>query len=802
MKEIRDEKGRSHSTSQLSLLFSPLLISAVVMSTLVFSACGGGGGTDGGANSSGDPTPGSLLTIGPGPHPRVDLPGRLSVLLQVLSNDGRPVPGLTAEDFVLRENGSLVSTSESQQRLLPKPRIFRAYAHLLLDLSGSVAGDPEGLAAELAAAHAFVDEALAEPSVEVAISWFFGAPTSVPGYLPGSTGPLGFSSSAPDLHAAIDNVNDVTVTSNSTNLYGAVLDGLAILDGAAAGADAMGLEFFSLSLITFTDGTDQAGLVTSEAAVAALEAGNYSAYTIGLGHEIDTASLTLLGPDGFVQAADLPDLTPGFTDVAEDVRDLANSFYLVGYVSPKQHGSGSNTLRITASQGGDSASLELDFMADYFSGGAGFLDFLDPTDATSDGAVNGIVKRPENGILVTGWQDGPAGDTRSMFLEARDETLGLDTSFGSAGRLEVTSIGTDLHITPGALLSNPTDGTSTVGLTLRTGSDDMNPTVQVLRLNSDGSTDATWTPAPGPDAPQEVIQMAAHPEGGLVLLASRATGDLAIWRILETPFGLDTSFGSAGVASWDASTNITPTALAVRQDGRILAAATAHNPFAAAPDLTLVQWNADGSLDTEFGSSGVLRNFGTFQNSVVGTGLALRIDELDRALCAGFLSAAPGASHPTPAFWRWDANGLPDDTWAGNSSGAFPGTGLVALGAAFTANPAVLFGRDSRATAFCLRTDGSLLAVGTRENAEGHADLAWWRLSDDGRLDHSWNGTGFMIEDGTLDDNASEKCGTLLIDGTGRILGGGTSKIEEAFSRGLLWIDSDQGRSFAPLGDH
>ncbi|MDE0903749.1 MAG: hypothetical protein OSB42_03885 [Planctomycetota bacterium] len=765
---------------------------------LLFTACGGGGGASDDPGTVSAPTPGDLITIGPGPHPRIDLPGRLSVLLQVLSDDGRPVPGLSASDFVLRENGSLVSTSESQQRLLPKPRVFRAYAHLLLDLSGSVAGDPDGLAAELAAAHAFVDEALAEPSVEVAISWFFGAPASVPGYLPGSSGPLGFTSNAAQLHAAIDNVNDVTVTSNSTNLFGAVLDGLAVLDTAAANASAMGLEFFSLSLITFTDGTDQAGLVTRDAAVAALSAGDYSAYTIGLGNEIDTQSLTLLGPDGFVQAGDLPDLTPGFTDVAGDVRDLANSFYLVGYVSPKLHGSGSNTLRITASRDGDSASLELDFLADYFSGGAGFMESIAHEDVSTDSSLTHLAPWVDNGCMVTGWKDDGSGNQRTMYMEARDQELLPDSSFGVAGRLEWSTLGSPDHITPGALLFDPLTGKSHLAVTLRTEATDPNPSVQILRLNADGSTDVSWIPAPGPDAPREVVDLATHPGGGLVLLATRAAGDLAIWRILETPFDLDGSFGTGGIASWSVSTDITPKALAVRDDGRILVSGTAHNPMAAATDMLLVQWNSDGTLDTGFGTQGVLRNFGSFQNDVVGTPEALAIDVQDRALVVGRLAAAPGAAHPSPAFWRCDASGQPDLTWTGNSSGPYAGSGLVALGPVFTAEPAVLFGRTSGATAFCMRPDGSILAVGTRENAEGHTDLAWWRLDSQGRLDHSWNGTGFMIEDGTLEDNASESCGSLLIDGTGRVLAAGSSTQGVDPTRALLWIDQGGQRTFEP----
>ncbi|HPF13899.1 MAG TPA: hypothetical protein PLJ12_06500, partial [Planctomycetota bacterium] len=75
---------------------------------------GGGGG---GSGSTATYQPGAIVDAGGGANPlRVDLPGRLSVLVQVTDTAGNPVAGLTNENFALYEDSQLVSRTESQQQ--------------------------------------------------------------------------------------------------------------------------------------------------------------------------------------------------------------------------------------------------------------------------------------------------------------------------------------------------------------------------------------------------------------------------------------------------------------------------------------------------------------------------------------------------------------------------------------------------------------------------------------------------------------------------------------------------------------
>lgn len=70
---------------------------------------------------------------------RIDLPGRVSMLVRVLDRLGNPHPGLVAEDFRLFENDVEISPSEAQQRL---PRVHQLLSLLLLDLHSSISQDP------------------------------------------------------------------------------------------------------------------------------------------------------------------------------------------------------------------------------------------------------------------------------------------------------------------------------------------------------------------------------------------------------------------------------------------------------------------------------------------------------------------------------------------------------------------------------------------------------------------------------------------------------------------------------------
>ncbi|MFZ4764994.1 MAG: choice-of-anchor D domain-containing protein, partial [Roseimicrobium sp.] len=80
--------------------------------------------------------------------------------------------------------------------------------------------------------------------------------------------------------------------------------------------------------------------------------------------------------------------------------------------------------------------------------------------------------------------------------------------------------------------------------------------------------------------------------------------DFALARILSNG-NLDTSFGTSGKATTDiAGSNDRAQALLVQPDGKIIAAGFAHN--GSNEDVALVRYLANGSLDTAFGTDGIV----------------------------------------------------------------------------------------------------------------------------------------------------------------------------------------------------
>jgi hypothetical protein len=204
---------------------------------------------------------------------------------------------------------------------------------------------------------------------------------------------LDFSTDARALQSAVDALTRNALTADpqydvSTNLNGAVLHGLGVLD---ARQDAMARgQLFSGSLVVFTDGTDQAGRVADEAAVSAVAASPHACFTIGLGGETDELHLEALGRNGFAWAADSDGLGNAFDTIAEDIRAESGKHYILGYCSPKRKGTHRVTLRVKDYAG----SISYTFAADTFTGGCDPLAITDGFEPGSGTCVLSV--QPES----------------------------------------------------------------------------------------------------------------------------------------------------------------------------------------------------------------------------------------------------------------------------------------------------------------------------------------------------------------------------------------------------------------------
>ena len=274
------------------------------------------------------------------------LPANVSVLFKVDTVADHPVAGLEPAGFDLFENERLISEFESQRTILPKVGQFQYSIALLLDLSGSIVAS-ENLEALKAAAQRFI-EAIMFPEddprygeIEMGI-WWFGGQTKVAPLVPVTIAPA-------ELAGGVAGISEALTVDNSTNLYGAVMQGMELAERRLATIEGQNV-ISAGSVVLFTDGTDQANRVSREEALAAVRRAEdgISVYTIGLGGEIDEETLTEIGRDGFVSAPRIEELVPRFQEIADLIRDEANSYYLLEYCSPKRDGDNELTIRATA----------------------------------------------------------------------------------------------------------------------------------------------------------------------------------------------------------------------------------------------------------------------------------------------------------------------------------------------------------------------------------------------------------------------------------------------------------------------
>ncbi len=297
------------------------------------------------------------------------LPGKISIFFKVSDNDGNPVPGLTASEFIIYEQGrnddcfNTISTSESLARISPNSQIFNNSTLLVLDLSNSVLSS--SLAELKSASISFIDNVMptnGQDSFKMAIYWFDGENEL---HL---LNPL--TTSKQELTSAIEGITNDISNDPSTDLYGAVIKATDIAEDLVQESDVNSI-IGAASVVVFTDGTDQASRFTEDAALQKVNdaSPNISFFSIGLGSEIDTQVLTEIGKTFNVFAGNEQELETTFNDISFRVSQQANSFYLFEYCSPKRDGSGENNLAIQVTQGSRQGAVQTKFDAEGFTGG-------------------------------------------------------------------------------------------------------------------------------------------------------------------------------------------------------------------------------------------------------------------------------------------------------------------------------------------------------------------------------------------------------------------------------------------------
>jgi uncharacterized protein YegL len=248
----------------------------------------------------------------------VQKPSNVAVYFTVDTRQGDPVPGLTAEQFRIYEDETLVSPFESKQTILNPEVAVRHYTLLLLDMSGSVTKSGQ-LPALQDAVNRFTSKVAALQ--ETAVYAFDGRTEIIQlrGFGPaGNVNLAGFTTQDP-----------------STNLNGAVVKAIDVLEKHLEKSPTP-LRFGTL--VVFTDGTDHASRVARGEMLREVNEVNFDVFVIGVGAEINEEELTAIGKSGASLSRNPAAVGQEFDRVAAKIEGYAKRFYLLSYCSPARAG--------------------------------------------------------------------------------------------------------------------------------------------------------------------------------------------------------------------------------------------------------------------------------------------------------------------------------------------------------------------------------------------------------------------------------------------------------------------------------
>jgi hypothetical protein len=260
-----------------------------------------------------------------------DKPSNVAVYFKVEDHQGEPVGGMTAEQFEIYEDDELVSVHESQQVILNPDVAASHYTLLLVDMSGSVTeSDDFPLIAEAAT----LFTSAVEKNNKVAIYAFDGEEEI--------HRLTDFTASAGGAQARANSLSSFQTKDPSTNLNGAIIQGLQVLDeGLEKAENPLKIG----TLVVFTDGTDRAARVPEDEMLTAVRDSPYEVFVIGLGEELSEKDLQQIGKSGTALAKDSSEIQAAFETIGKRIEQLTKSYYLLSYCTPARAGEHTVTVK-------------------------------------------------------------------------------------------------------------------------------------------------------------------------------------------------------------------------------------------------------------------------------------------------------------------------------------------------------------------------------------------------------------------------------------------------------------------------
>lgn len=244
--------------------------------------------------------------------------------------------------------------------------------------------------------------------------------------------------------------------------------------------------------------------------------------------------------------------------------------------------------------------------------------------------------------------------------------------------------------------------------------------------------------------------VAIQADGKIIIAGNTFNGfnqDFALVRY-NSDGSIDNTFGAFGKVKTDVSgSNDFIYSIVIQSDQKIVVGGTTYN--GSNEDFTVVRYNADGTLDTDFSGDGIAS--ADFASSI-DTGISLQLQADGKLVLAGWTGDFPYVDF---AAVRFDSYGSLDNS--------FDSDGKVTVD---------IQSSYDQGAALAIQDDGKLVIGGTT-NLGPQSNFAIARLNADGSLDTDFNTTGTLLID--AGPNGFDMGNTVAMQSDGKILFGGYS---------------------------
>ncbi len=290
-------------------------------------------------------------------------------------------------------------------------------------------------------------------------------------------------------------------------------------------------------------------------------------------------------------------------------------------------------------------------------------------------------------------------------------------------------------------------------------------TFALIRLKSNGELDSTFgtngivtTGFGGSNTDARAYSIVIQPDGKIIAGGYSSTGSNGTQHVFtlvryNINGSIDSTFGTGGVVTTAVGTSDDKIySLIIQQDEKIIAGGTSYNSLFTTGteyDFALARYNTNGSLDASFGNKGIVTTRVSFNNNSGG-------DDEVRSLVLqsdGKIIAA-GYSYGGYAMVRYNSNGTPDNT--------FGNAGIVLNSVS---------GSDYD-NAIALQSDGKIVSAGASYLNNRYV-FSLIRNNPDGSLDNSFGVNGVVA---TQIDSSDDGINALAIQSDGKIIVGGYSE--------------------------